>query len=99
MSLELQDILEKFGPDNRKNHPLPLNQLKAMKAMVDEAINLLQAFRAEAKESVARLCTRLEATRWRAQAAIIKGLAGRYEYDAAAEKIHDLEREIKECSE
>lgn len=33
MSLELQDILEQFGPDYRKNHPLPLNQLKAMKAI------------------------------------------------------------------
>lgn len=33
MSLELQDIFEQFGPDYRKNHPLPLNQLKAMKSI------------------------------------------------------------------
>jgi hypothetical protein len=33
MSLELQDIFERFGSDYRKNHPLPLHQLKVMKAI------------------------------------------------------------------
>ena len=33
MSLELQDIFERFGVDYRKNHPLPLNQLKTMNAI------------------------------------------------------------------
>jgi Putative transposase/Transposase zinc-binding domain len=33
MSLELQDIFEQFGSDYRKNHPLPLHQLKVMKAI------------------------------------------------------------------
>jgi hypothetical protein len=33
MSLELQDVFQQFGPDYRQNHSLPLNQLKAMKAI------------------------------------------------------------------
>ena len=33
MGLELQDVFEQFGQDYRKNHPLPLNQLKVMKAI------------------------------------------------------------------
>jgi hypothetical protein len=33
MSLDLQNIFEQFGQDYRDNHPLPLNQLKTMKAI------------------------------------------------------------------
>jgi hypothetical protein len=33
MSLELQDVFQHFGPAYRQNHPLPLNQLKTMKAI------------------------------------------------------------------
>jgi hypothetical protein len=33
MGLELQDIFQQFGPEYRKSHPLPLNQLKTMKAI------------------------------------------------------------------
>ena len=33
MGLELQDIFQQFGADYRKKHPLPLNQLKTMKAI------------------------------------------------------------------
>jgi ribosomal protein L32 len=33
MSLELQDIFTQFGPQYRQNHPLPLHQLKTMKAI------------------------------------------------------------------
>jgi hypothetical protein len=33
MSIELQNIFQQFGPAYRKNHPLPLNQLKTMKAI------------------------------------------------------------------
>jgi hypothetical protein len=33
MSLELQDIFQRFGPSYREEHQLPLKQLKTMKAI------------------------------------------------------------------
>ncbi|MDP1524382.1 MAG: response regulator [Rhodocyclaceae bacterium] len=63
--------------------------------LLDEARTLLDSYNAEAEGPVTQLSAALAGTAWAARAAQVRELVGRYDYEAAAEELAQLDKDMR----